>query len=135
MNGISVQDSLGMTATRLIVHIVVGVNAVPAGFGVQRVTIGIAVADQEAFAAVVLPDPDQSDEHPVLGWMYRSEQGIWYGGTVDSSTMVAMFDVDLKGQRKIGEGELYQTIVTNNASGAAATLRVTGLTRVLVKLA
>ena len=67
------QDTQGMTLTRTLVHLFVASNVDQTVIAINRVSMGIGVSDQEAFAAAVLPDPETAGDEParynrLLSW-------------------------------------------------------------------
>ena len=72
LQGISSDDMRGSTITRIIGTLYTGSSTVAGAWGASRDDFGIGVVSQEAFNALVVPDPTAQDDQPARGWLYRT---------------------------------------------------------------
>ena len=126
------QDTQGMTLTRTLIHLWTVPVTDNAAIGANSVEMGIGLADQEAFAAAVLPDPETAGDEPSLGWVWR-DLIVCH---IPSDVALAAYEIraDIKSQRKIDNGELYFSATATNRVGTSFTVQVIGLIRCLFKL-
>ena len=132
MTGVAPVNMRGMTLIRTIISLSMFSTEVAGAWGVQVISIGIGVASQEAFAAGVLPDPTTPGDKPPRGWVYRTQQSIWQNGA--GAPVVAQINADIRGARKIENGELYIICDNNSVAGTTFGMRLQGLVRTLYKL-
>ena len=120
-----------MTLLRTIIGLDVGRVVHDSGEGSEQFSIGIAIASQEAFAAVSLSDPETSTDFPTRGWIWRSQYRI-FGFAADQPTIFTRrIDLDLRSQRKLENGEAF-IIFTNTAlEGTPSSAKVIGIVRQL----
>ena len=121
----------GLTLLRTIIGIDVAHLIHDSGEGSQDVTMGIGVASQEAFVASAIPDPNQTDDYPPRGWIWRARYRT-YGFAADQAAVFNQrIDKDIRSRRKLDNGECY--FVTNNSAdqGTTGTINVIGLIRQL----
>ncbi len=120
-----------MTLLRTIVGIDIAYAVHDSGEGSQQVTVGIAIGSQEAVAASVLPDPEVETDFPIRGWIWRMRYRI-FGFSADQPTVFTRrVDLDLRGKRKLENGEAYITADNDPEEGATAAVLVTGMIRQL----
>jgi len=104
------------------------------GEGAQIIDVGIGITSQEAFAAGVVPDPVSAGDVPTRGWMYRCRHKL-HGFAADQPAVdVRTVYRDLRGKRKLENGEAYIVIDNTASSGAASSVQVIGITRLLLML-
>jgi len=125
-------DSARATVIRTIVRLYTMSTSVAGAWGTQVVDMAIGIASQEAFTASVLPDPNVDTDKPARGWLWRTrvvqfQNGV---GTMIATELVA----DIRGARKIENGELYLIIVNSAGLGTSFSTRTTGLVRTLIKI-
>jgi len=102
-----------------------------AGEGSHLVDIAIGVESQEAFAAGVHPDPNVGTDHPVRGWVFRA-RGRIFGFAADQPTIYTWrIDRDLRGRRKLDNGESFLVMNNSTIEGTSASIKLTGLVRQL----
>jgi len=133
LTGLAPVNLRGATVIRSIIELDLSSASVAGAWGVQRLDFGIGVADQEAHAAGVLPDPLTSGDKPARGWMYRTSRAVSQNGI--GSQVLFPLRADIRGARKIENGEVYYIFNNNNVFGTAFTVQVMGLIRLLIKLA
>ena len=94
--------------------------------------IAIGLVSRDALAGGAVPDPNQDDEYPVDGWLYRGQKLISQNGT--GHPVVTPLFADIRSQRKIGGGipALIQNSTTEG--GTSFSIHTLGLIRTLVKL-
>ena len=126
----------GMTLLRTIVSLDVGPSALGVTVGVQRVSIGIGVAGEEAVTAggAALPSPSNQADKPPSGWLYRQVRRI-DDHTSDDIHAVIHIEAIVKGARKLMYGETFMCVQNEAVSGSAFTIRTIGLVRQLYALA
>jgi len=127
MGGLSQIDSAGMTVVRTILNVTF-LPPVAVSDGYQRVNFGIGVIDQNALAANAVPDPNAQADRPPRGWIIRGQRIILGAAAMVSGTPMFVME-DVRGSRKIDDGELT-FIVDNDAQGGSAfTVTAVGLIR------
>ncbi len=126
------QDTQGMTLVRTIIRLFTFPGESSGALGAQAIDLGIGVADQEAFAAAVLPDPEVAGDEPALGWVWRDRLVSIIPS--DGDVISHMLQADIKSQRKIDDGELYFSASSTSILGTSHTLQLAGLIRCLFKL-
>ena len=135
LTGISPVDTSGTTLIRTLIRLDFSSNTTAGAWGVQGVDFAIGIASQQAFAvgSTAIPDPGVSGDKPPRGWVYRTSAGVAQNGV--GSPVIYSMQADIRGARKIEDGELY--IVTRNTAiqGTAMGVNVRGLVRCLLKLA
>jgi len=90
------------------------------------------VASQEAFIAGVLPDPSVASDKPARGWIWRDQILATQNGT--NTEISKRITADIRGARKLENGELFLIADNNNHTGTVFSVNVTGLVRCLFKL-
>ena len=132
MTGVAPVNMRGMTLIRTILRLGLFSTTVAGAWGVQGMHMAIGVASQEAFAAGILPDPDVATDKPPRGWVWRSSVVVTQSGATGPITQT--IEADIRGARKIENGELY--IIARNADlgGTTFTVLVSGIVRTLYKL-
>ena len=131
MTGVAPVNMRGMTLIRTIISLGMFSTTVAGAWGLQDINIAIGVASQEAFAAAVVPDPSAADKPP-RGWVWRSYAAVSQNGS--GAPVVATLVADIRGARKIENGELYIVADSGAAGGTAFTTDINGLVRTLYKL-
>ena len=122
----------GMTITRILMCLYIIPDPVGGTGGVQRMSIGVGIASQEAFAAGATPDPEDPEDFPQRGWMYRCSHAVIDNLTPGYPTPVIR--EDLHAQRKIDTGEPYVRFVNENIQATGFAVRIVGTIRLLLKL-
>jgi len=122
----------GVTLIRTIIYLGMTSQTTAGAWGVQNLDMAIGITSQEAFAAGVLPDPDIAGDKPSRGWVWRSRQVVTQNGI--GAQVLYEVRADIRGARKIENGELFLVVDNNAIAGTAFTMDVTGLVRVLMKL-
>ncbi len=122
----------GVTLIRTIVSLSLVSTTVAGAWGVQQAQIAIGITSQEAFAAGVFPDPSSATDKPPRGWVYRTSAPVTQNGI--STPVHTWVQADIRGARKIENGELFLIVDNDAVLGTAFQLRVTGIVRVLMKL-
>jgi len=120
-----------MTLLRTIVGIDCGRTVHDSGEGSERLAIGIGITSQEAFAAATLSDPSAVLDFPVKGWIWRGVYRI-YGFAADQPAVFnRRIDLDLRGKRRLENGEAFMNFDLDAAEGANASVRIIGIVRQL----
>jgi len=126
------------TVTRLIVDLTCGLSPSDENEGMQVIDCGIGVVSREAFdlGITAIPDPFTDTDFPTLGWLYVATrpitQALPTGGTVVTMWReAAVFQADLRAQRKVDRGVLFLRLSNTALLGTALSIRVTGRVRAL----
>ena len=133
MTGVSLTQTRfdQMTLLRTVIGIDIGRLVHDSGEGSELISIGIGVASQESFAAVVLPDPDVDTDFPTRGWIWCARYRT-YGFAADQPAVYnTRVDLDLRSQRKLENGEAYIIGTNELVNGVTSAVQVTGLIRQL----
>ncbi len=132
MTGVAPVNMRGMTVIRTIISLGMISTTTAGAWGAQRMDVAIGIASQEAFAAGVLSDPQTGTDKPPRGWVWRTSKVVTQNGV--GSVVVHDLMADIRGARKVENGELY--IIANNLAleGTAFNVDVHGLVRTLYKL-
>ena len=127
-------DKRGMTLVRTLLRLNFFSTSIAGAYGVQIVSLGIAVAFQEAFAVglTALSDPQTESDRPIRGWVYRTQVAPSQNGI--GTPLVTSLTADIRAARKLENGELYVTSFSAAGVGTTFTVAVTGLIRTLFKL-
>ena len=133
MTGFTASDTRlrRMTLLRTIIGVDVAYTVHDSGEGSQKVSLGIAVATQEAFAAAILPDPNVATDFPRLPWIWRSQYRIWGMPAGAADVFTRRLDLDIRSQRKLDNGEAFMNGVNDNQEGVAGAVDVVGIVRML----
>ena len=131
--GLSEDDRVGCTITRLIGVVFFHTQLTLTSETVQVIDLGIGVMSADAFAAGAMPDPDQEGDQPSRGWLYRSREVVWYEAG-QNRMLPGVFRFDVRAQRKLDRGTLVMVVDSNNTEGSVATVLMRGLTRTLCRL-
>ena len=132
MGGISTEGSRGMTVVRTILTLSI-IPPVAVSDGHQRMSMGIGVISQEGFGAGVVPDANSVLDRPPRGWLWR-EQLVCVGAASMVSHAPAVFRADIRGKRKVDNGELVIIIDNDPIDGTAFGVRVVGMIRIVFLL-
>ena len=125
------------TVSRLLVDLLMTVDATSENEGSSIMDLGIGVCSDEAFSIgnTAVPDPDVTTEYPMDGWLYVAtglvSLALPTGGTVTAMHVEsAHFRADLRAQRKVDRGKLYMKI-QNSTLINGITVRIVGRVRAL----
>ena len=101
------------------------------GEGDQLVTLGMGVVSTESAAAGNVPDPETPTDYPIRGWVWRNRYRIYASAVDDQNVDHVRVEVDLRGKRKIENGEMV--LITKNSSnqGTATVVTLSGIIRLL----
>jgi len=132
MIGVAPVNMRGMTLIRTILSMTFSSTTVAGAWGRQSVHLAIGVASQEAFAAGALPDPAVPTDKPPRGWVYKTHVGVGQNGA--GAAINVDIHADIRGARKIENGELYIIVDNIFIVGTTFSVQMTGLVRTLYKL-
>ena len=132
ITGLAPSDLRGATLIRTLIRMTMSSTTISGAWGSMAMNMAIGITDQEAFAAGVLPDPNVSTDKPARGWVWRSAMGI--SQNIEGHQIVFEERGDIRGARKIENGELYLIVHAEPIAGTTFTTKVTGLVRALIKL-
>ena len=133
MTGLAPVNTRGQTIIRTIIMLQMFSNTVAGAFGVNRIDLGIGITSQEAFAAGIVPDPGTVGDKPPRGWMWRAETLVSQNGA-QAGDVITRLEADLRGARKVENGEVFLVVENNPLLGTTAQYNVRGLVRQLYKL-
>ena len=134
MQNLPATEQTGCTVTRILMDLVACPTSAVAADGLMRVSIGIGEVSEEAFNALVVPDPNVNAEEPVSGWMYKAMKAV-QSIVVPDHVHAGVFKEDLRAQRKLGNRSKLVMVTNNDAIEATAfDVVVVGLVRVLLLL-
>ena len=125
-------DSARATIIRTIISLGVFSDSVAGAWGVQAVDLAIGIASQEAFAASIFPDPNIGTDKPARGWLWRTRVFPFQNGV--GTPVVLPVVADIRGARKIENGEVYLIAINANVEGTAFPVHINGLVRTLIKI-
>ena len=98
------------------------------------VGIGIGVASTAGFGVVGgTADPSVAGEEPLQGWVWKCM--YWVRETNGNIADPVMVRMDLRAQRKLGDGVPFLRVTNAAGAGVSFTLRTVGIVRTLYKLA
>ena len=125
-------ESRGLTATRMIMSMsLIPPTAVSDGF--MNMHIGVGVVGQDAFAAAAVPDADVAADRPPRGWLYRDQRVVAGAAGMSSHAPVHVM-ADVRGSRRVDDGELILIMDSVAIDGTAFAVRAVGLVRVVFLL-
>jgi len=130
--GLAPLNLRGSTLIRTIVRLSLSSSSVSGAWGIQQAHFAIGITSQEAFAAGVVPDPATALDKPPRGWIYRSAEGVAQNG--EGTGVIHQVNADIRGARKIENGELFFVLDNVAIDGTTFTMNVVGLIRCLIKL-
>jgi len=120
-----------LTLMRSILRIDIAYTVHDSGEGSQRLSLGLGVESQEAFAAGVHPDPNVAGDFPARGWVYRGSWRVFGFAADQPAVNVARVDLDMRSRRKLENGLSFAVMDNTPMEGVAAVVRVTGWIRQL----
>ena len=100
------------------------------------VSIGIGVLGEDALGAggAAVPNPAVAGEDPIQGWLYKC--GLqWIVQAANAQAGMWNIVVDIRAQRKVGNGVPFVTFSNDPGAGTPFTMRFVGTIRTLYKLA
>ncbi len=125
------QSRRGWTCVRTLIGYDIAYTVHDAGEGSMNWFAGIGVASQEAFAVgqTAIANPSVETDHPTRGWMYRAA-GRVFGFAADQPAVYShRVDMDIRGKRKLDNGEMFLAVETGLNEGATTTISVDGFIR------
>jgi len=122
-------DKFGLTLVHTIVQLSIMPTTLFGAVGVNALDMGIAVIEQDAFAALALPDFNFPDDQPGRGWIYKERFIVQDHTTAGAVPTIQRVERRLKSKRKIDDMELLMIFSNFNISGTTFTVRVEGLIR------
>ena len=134
VQNVSDTESRGLTLARMILGFTFLPSVPGVASGSQAISIGVALASDDAFAAGALPEPQVESDFPVGGWLYRSQYIVVDETLATGFPLPVRIDVDLSVQRKLDRASLYCTMINDPIEGTAFNVRMIGLIRSLYRL-
>ena len=125
-------ERAGWTLIRMILCVDFGILIPNVNDSVTKVSVGIGIESQEAFAAGTHPDPKTTGDYPVGGWLWHCQYRV-ADATIAHMPPIHV-DKDLRAARMLKNGELF--IVVDNVLdiGASQSIVLSGLVRCLFKV-
>ena len=120
-----------MTLLWTIVGFDIAAAVYDSGEGSQTVTCGIGIASQEALAGNALADPEVSTDFPTRGWIWRARYRIFSFAADQPAVFSRRVDLDLRGKRKLENGEAYFIVSNEPREGVTTVMDVRGMIRQL----
>ena len=134
MKAVADAEKRGCTLIRMLVHMQYHASVPGAVSGVTLVTFGVSVVSDDAFAAFIVPDPQQEGDFPVLGWVFRDRTAVVDETLATGIVAPVSMRYDLRSQRKLDRSTLIWTSIAQGREGTAFTVQETGIIRCLYKL-
>ena len=131
---VSDADKRGLTVVRTLIHLWFTPAAGSVVNGSQKLFMGIQLSSEDAFAANAVPDPNNSTEYPIGGWMYRDLIVVINPNTGPFLNPSVELWRDIRSQRKLDRSEMMYSVENNAGSGTTFNVSAIGLIRVLYKL-
>ncbi len=119
-----------LTLLRTIIRMDLAATVHDQGEGSSIVSLGIGVTSQEAFAGGLVPDPEIATDFPTRGWVWRSQYRVFSFQAGVADVHVREIDLDLRGRRKLENGECY-IVIENTALEGTTAVRPIGVVRQL----
>ena len=133
LSGIGPVDTRGVTIIRTMIRLSFSSDTIAGAWGAQSVHLGIGIASQAAFTMGITALPTaEGSEQPARGWIWRDH--VMAGQNGVDTQFVSTLREDIRGARKIEDGEVFLTFSNIPHTGTPFSIRVTGLVRLLVKL-
>ena len=132
MTSFEADERMGLTCARWIGEFGIFSQTTAGAFGLQRVSLGIAMLDADAAAAGAFPDPQSSTDNPPGGWVYRTHCVVFQNGV--GTNPITRCQFDLRGMRKFGSAVAYMIVENEAIQGASFNVTVIGMLRVLLLL-
>ena len=122
-----------LTLMRTILRLDLAPAVMDAGEGSQTFDLGLGIASQEAVALGVtaLPDPQDPENFPPRGWIFKARYRVWATAADRAVVVWREIDKDIRARRKLDNGEPYVMYANTASEGTAFTVRVTGIIRQL----
>ena len=125
------QETQGWTLTRVVLEL--ALSAQGAGpDGLQIFDVGVGLAEQDAFAAGALPDPNVATDEPARGWVWRTRCLVPRDADTIRQPIRCMGD--FRAQRKVDGAEVFVIFTNILVEGTAFTVRLVGIVRCLYLL-
>jgi len=126
------ESRVGMTIMRTILCLDVAHLIPDSGEGIQNVAMGIGITGADAFASNVVADPEIDADFPMGGWVFRCRVRT-YGFAADSPSVYnRVIERDLRGKRKVNNGEVFWVTSNLPEQGTPSTIVVHGIVRMLI---
>ncbi len=119
------------TVTRLVGHLHLFATVTSEIEYEIAVDVGVGVVSKEAFDLETLPDAFVTSDYPQQGWVYVANRACYQslsGGGVWRAD--AIFDFDIRSQRKVDRGVLFM-VISNTTVLTGATIDIHGRVRAL----
>jgi len=120
-----------MTLLRTVIGIDLARAVHDSGEGSEKVALGIGIASQAAFAAGSVSDPSLNADFPIRGWLWRGQYRVFGFAADQPAVFNQRIDKDLRGQRKLENGEPFIVVRVTAMEGVSSTLTMLALIRQL----
>ncbi len=131
---LSAADQDNTTLIRTIICVRLLATTPGSNTNAQLVAFGVGVASTEGFGAGAgaVASPAVAGEEPQAGWVYQCQ--YWVIKAPAEPSGFVEINIDLRSQRKIGNGVPFIRVDNNVGSGTAFNMRAVGNVRTLYKL-
>ena len=133
MVNVSDAEKRGCTLIREIINLTFRADTMVVAEGSQRVTCGLALSSDDAFAGAALPDAHVAADFPVGGWLWREQIFVRDSAVAHAGQVVSIWR-DLRASRKCDRSTVYLTVKNEGDAGTAFNVNVQGMIRLLYKL-
>ena len=127
-------EKRGCTLVRMILDLSLVATPPGAVSGMQRLSIGIGLVSDDAFSASAFPEPSETDDFPVGGWIYRGMRLIRDETLASGIIAQERLYLDLRVQRKLERSSVVFMTKNDAVEGSTFSVAVQGLVRSLYKL-
>ena len=117
----------GLTVVRTIISLQF-IPPAAVSDGHMHINMGIGVVSQEGFVSSVVPDPNVATDRPPRGWLWRDHRVV-AGAAAMVSYSVATLSSDVRGARKVDDGELVLVLNVDDIDGTTFAVSTFGLIR------
>ena len=129
---------LSPVETKTVVRLIGSLKFVPAvdvtaGITVTRYSVGIQVVSEEAFNAGVVPNPENQEEYPARGWLYRgvTAEYLDMANNIIDTWSMGELRFDVRAARLVDRGILVCSIIQTASVGVLHNTQVVGIVRAL----
>ena len=131
---LGVDASYGCTITRIIGElwaypVISGIVS-----GIMRLDLGIAMIEEDALAAGAFPDPDEQNDRPGRGWLWRGMMLVQDSGGTAAGRRPERIQFAVRSQRKIDRARVRLIIDSNLVAETTFSVEIEGLIRMLCLL-
>ena len=127
-----IDERTAITVVRMIIHINAFASPTSGIIGVQRLDMGIGIVSVDALTAAAVPDPNDEDDRPSGGWLWRDRIPVLDDSIGVITPTISMGDIRAK--RRVSSGQLILTAINTTTAGGGFSISLVGIIRTLVLL-